>query len=230
LDTLSIHSFVEPVSCDNVSKHYSVKETLRSYQFWMIFANVFLNIYVMSFVYSDWKVFAENYLHIQNDGFLLNLDIAAAIVNAIGRIVWGWFLDYTNSYRLTMTSAASMLCLLMITLPMCNDESMAFVWICALWFACAATYVIFPPTISNTFGDRYCAILVSFVMISEIAATSLQSSVFLLMQNVNVNEDTKWIILPIISACFSGVSLVISMNFGLPVEKIYNDSDKLAKV
>merc|ERR1712204_81248 len=149
----------------------------------------------MNFVYSDWKVFAENYLHIENDGLLCNLDIAAAVSNSIGRLVWGPILDYTNSYRLTMCMMTMSLFVLMITLPMCYGASMAFLWICLLWFVLSATYVILSPTLASTFGDKYCAMLTGLIMASEIIATTIQSGFFTLMQLTNIDERHQWITL-----------------------------------
>ena len=206
----------ESFECSQHRKQYTIEEALRSTQFWMIFGNVLCNLYVGTFVFADWRVFAENYLLIQNDAFLLNLDIAAAIMNSLGRLAWGFILDYTKSYRLTMCMATSILCVLVGTLPLCSEEIMLFIWICLLWFACSATYVIYPPTICNTFGDKYCAILCSFVMISTIAATSLQSGFFSLMQSIEIHEHHRWIAYCIAASCYAALSFLIAVNFGPP--------------
>eukprot|EP01084_Bolivina_argentea_P173624 300757_1 len=171
---------VMDVSNALVSEICTLKQAVGSAQFWIMFSNVLCNMYVLSFVYSDWKLFAQNYLLIEDDAFLLSLNIAAAICNLCGRIVWGSYYDYFKSYKLSMVTITSIICLFMMSLPLCRGVSnlMTFVWICVLWFCCAATYTFLPPALSDTFGDKYCAVLTGFIMTSEIVACGLQSGVF----------------------------------------------------
>eukprot|EP01083_Nonionella_stella_P159205 519146_1 len=208
---------VMDVSNALVSEICTLKQAVGSAQFWIMFSNVLCNMYVLSFVYSDWKLFAQNYLLIEDDAFLLSLNIAAAICNLCGRIVWGSYYDYFKSYKLSMVTITSIMCLFIMSLPLCRGVSnlMTFVWICVLWFCCAATYTFLPPALSDTFGDKYCAVLTGFIMTSEIVACGLQSGVFSVMQNVTDGTD-KWFIICFVNSMFVAISCGIAFLFKTP--------------
>eukprot|EP01084_Bolivina_argentea_P053720 98576_1 len=175
------------------NKEYTLKEAVFSTQFWIIFVNVMCNIYVLSFVYSDWKEFAQEYLSIEDDAFLLTLNIVAAMTSLIARFVWGFYYDFVRSYKLTMNTITLMTFIFIMTLPFCKgvNNIMAFIWICALWFCISGTYTVLPAAISDTFGDKYCAILTGFIIISEIIATGLQSGFFSIIQMTNMGVDNR---------------------------------------
>ena len=124
-------------------------ESIKSVEFWIIFGNVMCNVYVMSFVYSDWKLFANEYLLIEDDKFLLKLNLVAAICNLFGRMIWGVIYDYFRSYKYVMLTITILTCFFIITLPICINQTMAFIYICSLWFMNSATYTILPSAISS---------------------------------------------------------------------------------
>merc|ERR1712083_876021 len=127
-----------------------------------------LAVFTLSFVYSDWKLFAQSYVLIEDDAFLLSLNMAAAISGILGRFFWGWFYDHTASYRVTLLTLSSLTLIIISTLPLCPNGSkvMVSIWICVLWFCVSAAYTLFPPALSNNFGDKYCGVLMGFVIIS----------------------------------------------------------------
>ena len=220
---------VDPIEVQNVEKHsnvqdmdnigiplnYTVSQALRTVQFWIIFGNVLLGVFVLAFVYSDWKLFALEYLLIENDSFLLSLNIAAAMSGFVGRFFWGAMCDYTGSYGRTMMMVTGFECIVISTLPLCpiGNKVMAFIWICVLWFCVSASYTLFPPALSNQFGNKYCGVLTGFAMISEIVATFSQSGCFTLLDSVQMTSRERWMLLCVEQGAFVAISFMISMRF-----------------
>ena len=195
------------------SRDYTIKEAVTSIQFWIIFCNVLCSVYVLSFVYSDWKLFAEEYLLIEDDSFLLTLNIMAAICNLCGRMLWGAYYDWIGSYKSVMLTIATSTFFFICTLPLCINKVMTFIWISGLWFCNAATYTIMAPAVSDVFGDKYCAILTGVMMLSEIVSTGLQSGFFTIIQNLHVDQSSRWIIVCFLNSAFMLISFIIASRF-----------------
>ena len=203
---------------DDIADHqqpdeWTVKEAVCSVQFWIIFGNVLFNVYVLAFTYSDWKLFSQNYIMIEDDNFLLTLNVVAAICNFFGRIIWGAYYDYIKSYKTTMITITVCIFSFVVTLPLCMNKVMAFIWVSALWFGNAATYTIMPPAISNTFGDKYCTIITGLMMLAEILSTGLMSLSFTVVSSINFKEHERWVVFCMINAAFVGISFVIATRF-----------------
>ena len=196
-------------------RQYTVPQALRTYQFWIITCNVMLSVFPLSFVYSDWKLFAQNYVLIGDDQFLLSLNMAAAISGVCGRFFWGAFYDWTGSYRVTMLSLASVTTTTIATLPLCptGNKAMVSIWICMLWFCVSAAYTLFPPALSNNFGDKYCGVLMGFVIISETVATMMQSGFFTVFHSSGMSHNAFWTLLCLEQALFMVISVLITIRF-----------------
>lgn len=212
---------------------YTLRKAVKSQQFWIMFMNVLCNVYMLSFTYSDWKLLAQNYLFIENDTFLLILNITAAIFNLIGRMIWGRHYDKYKSYKLTMMTVTFILFICITTLPLIkliNNKyiiyTAAFIWISCLWFCNAAVYTILPASISDIFGDKYTAVLTGFMMFSEILSTGLQSGLFTVIQSINIQQSERWMLICFINAGFVIFSFSISSKFTkLKQDKKISDSN-----
>lgn len=200
------------------SADFTLSEAIHSSAFWIIFVNMLMMVNVLCFTYSDWKLFAEIYVQVEDDKFLLQLNITAALCNLVGRIIWGSIYDYWGCYKKTMLATTSLTLLSIISLPACNDKTMIFMWVCMLWFVVSATYVVMPPAIANTFGDTYCAILTGCMMFAEILSTGLQSGIFTMIQFIHIDQDQRWLVICFINSFFVIVSMAVSFKFKPPVK------------
>jgi len=198
---------------ENVSRDFTIKEALSSTEFWIIFFNILCMVQLLCWTYTDWKLFAETYVQIEDDSFLLKVNVMAAVCNLCGRIIWGNLYDRMGSYRKTMWINGGLSLVTILTLPLCSTKSMTIAWVSMLWFCISATYVIMAPVIANTFGDKYCAMLTGIVMVAEIFSTSLQSTIFTVIQNLNLQEDKKWLTACFLNGSFVVIALIITCKF-----------------
>eukprot|EP01083_Nonionella_stella_P121688 365700_1 len=132
-------------ACDATeNNHLTWLEAIKTLQFWLLFIECFFMMTILCFVYSEWKVFAQEYLEIEDDHFLLILAMCASFINASGRLLWGMYLDKTRSFGLAMGTATLLATVFLGTMPLCNrvrgyEKVMAFIWICVLYFVAGLT-------------------------------------------------------------------------------------------
>ena len=171
--------------------------------------------FVSCWIFAPSALCVQSYFLIGDDQFLLSLNMAAAICGVCGRFFWGAYYDYTASYRVTILSLASITLITVSTLPLCpaGNKVMVSIWICMLWFCVSAAYTVFPPALSDNFGDKYCGILMGFIIISETVATFSQSSVFTFFQSSGWDNDTIWTSLCLEQGLFATLSFLITAHF-----------------
>jgi len=197
------------------ARDFTVSEALRTPQFWVICGNLMLAVFTISFVYSDWKLLAQSYFLIGDDQFLLSLNTAAAVCGILGRFFWGAYYDHTASYKVASLTLATVTLVTVSTLPLCpaGNKAMVTIWICMLWFCVSAGYTLFPPALADNFGDKYCGVLMGFIVIAETVATLSQSSFFAFFQSSGLDSDTIWTSLCLEQAVFAALMFVITARF-----------------
>merc|ERR1719300_1787001 len=84
----------------------------------------------------------------------------AALMNGIGRFMWGFIYDKIRSFRIVMGVMASIVTIGIGTLPLLNvifrNPALPFaIWVCAIWGCVGCQYGFLPDKISTTFGPKH---------------------------------------------------------------------------
>uniref|UniRef100_T1IZR5 Major facilitator superfamily (MFS) profile domain-containing protein n=1 Tax=Strigamia maritima TaxID=126957 RepID=T1IZR5_STRMM len=98
---------------------FTPKQMLCYRQFYILWFTFFFNIQIVNYVVSMYKSFGQTF--IKDDQFLATVGAAAAVFNAVGRIIWGLLIDkfnykVINNYLVCMLALTAGLCLFMATL------------------------------------------------------------------------------------------------------------------
>merc|ERR1712129_502174 len=151
---------------------------------------------------------AQNYMGINDDAFLLKVGMFSSLLNAIGRIIWGYLFDKTHSYFASI-GLASFGCMIFLgTMPLIlyadeQRELFVFIWISVLYFCVGAIYAIIPSALSYTFGMHHTAVILGLVTWADIPASIVEGGI------VNATQN-EWVLICTIMAALSAVSLVLS--------------------
>lgn len=140
-----------------------LSDAIKTKLFWMLVLHNFFYLYLLTFMTTEWKVFAMEYLEITNDNFLALTGSINGFCNALGRLLWGVIYQkvFNNSYKMTMTIQNGVSCIFLFTLPLCKYSPyiMYFIWMLILWFTVGGMFGLYPAALSQMFGAKYAGTL-----------------------------------------------------------------------
>ena len=191
---------------------YTTKEAFSSFKFYQIACIDLLNVIIISFVVSEWKIFANNYLDIENDGFLVLLGSFSSIFNVVGRVGVALLFDYSKSFKISMASVTSIMAIFISSICISDlwySEELLFVWICVLSACTGGNYALYPSAISQAFGIKNSGVILGFVYVAELPAVASQAFLF---DNIT-GIIGGWLHLSIIMGIGAGISTILALTF-----------------
>jgi len=129
-------------------------EALKTSQFWLLWSMIISSATAGLNTASAYKYFAATSSTLDGDQYQALVGGIGALFNGCGRLFWGSVSDkigFKNSFTiLTIFQAASML-----TYKYSVNSKLAFACnTCALFFALAGNFALFPPVIYGLFGPK----------------------------------------------------------------------------
>eukprot|EP00484_Ammonia_sp_Unknown_P002508 CAMPEP_0197076504 /NCGR_PEP_ID=MMETSP1384-20130603/212150_1 /TAXON_ID=29189 /ORGANISM="Ammonia sp." /LENGTH=419 /DNA_ID=CAMNT_0042515361 /DNA_START=315 /DNA_END=1574 /DNA_ORIENTATION=+ len=146
---------------------YDVIEVLKDVRFWQLYLNFFVDGMIIVFVATQWKMYS-NKLGITDDAYLSLIGSVSAIFNGFGRVLFGWVLDQTQSFRFTLGLINILLAALLFSWPYCFGTVTPFIWVCLLFGLFSSNFSIFPTIVSFVFGAKNAGINVGMIFTSQI--------------------------------------------------------------
>lgn len=157
-ETTSLRNEQPAVSGIENAKDLSMKDTLKTSQFWLLWIFMGMIQLTASFVYTYQKGYGIKFIN--DDAFFSFIGVASNILNGSSRIIWGKIYDWKGFKPsalmvASVTTLSSVAFVLMQYLP--ADELMLkkviFTILSVLFYGFyPGLYTIIAPTIQNTFG------------------------------------------------------------------------------
>ncbi len=149
---------VKNASGEVVNTEFSREETLKTPQFWMIWAMFILTAAAGLFTIGNYKVFGQQPENLttlaDKDGFLTLIGSIAALFNGLGRIAWGFLADKIG-YKKTMYAMFGSQAVLMIILPFVGGSAtMFFIVVNLIYFCFGGNFSLYPTATADTFGVK----------------------------------------------------------------------------
>lgn len=194
---------------------YSKSETFKSPKFYHISMIDFFNAIVISFVAAQWKVFASDYLHINNDSYLAHVGAYAAIFQLFGRLFYAFMFDYTKSFRLSMAGVTIIMAAFVSTICLTkaihsvSAQILLLIWICILQLPAGGNYALYASAVSQTFGISNSGVILGALFLSEVPATIGQAFLFSNITGI----VGSWFNLTVIMAIGAGISTILALTF-----------------
>eukprot|EP01084_Bolivina_argentea_P187681 323221_1 len=191
---------------------WTTKDIFKDICFWNLFFTLLLNALSLQFFSSEWKDFSKGQLNITNDHLLAMLGSVSSVFNGLGRILWGTFLDYNKSYKLTMCCMTMIAFILLITWPLLHliepisktlMEICAFIWLSGLFGCICGSFSVLPTQIANLYGQSNAGFVYGYLFLGFIPA-SLFGTFGLVLMKENIGwMSTSWIFAGCVFISFS---------------------------
>ncbi|KAM7532505.1 hypothetical protein Aperf_G00000132438 [Anoplocephala perfoliata] len=199
------------VKPDNVQNIYSytIPESLKSIDFYIIFAIVFINTAPITLQTSSYKVFGE--AKGIDDSYLSTVVMCTAIFNCTGRVFWGLISDYL-SYKIPLGIFLVIWAVLYVTfpaigsLPMGALKPLYTIWVFLLVFSLAGHYVLLPAASARIFGPKYTATIYGFLYLATCPSALILAGITS-VYDINNDFDLVYYICCILCV----VSLILSL-------------------
>jgi MFS transporter, OFA family, oxalate/formate antiporter len=141
-----------------ISTDFTREESIKTPQFWMLWAMFILTAAAGLFTIGNYKVFGEQPENLASladkDGFLTLMGSIAALFNGLGRIAWGYLADKIG-YKKTMYTMFGSQAVLMIILPFVGGSAaLFFIVVNLIYFCFGGNFSLYPTATADTFGVK----------------------------------------------------------------------------
>ena len=196
-----------------------LSDAIKTKLFWMLVLHNFFYLYLLTFMTTEWKVFAMEYLEITNDNFLALTGSINGFCNALGRLLWGVLYQkiFNNSYKRTMVVQNSISCVFLFTLPLCKYSPyiMYFIWMLILWFNIGAIFGLYPAALSEMFGAKYSGTLFG----ATCAIEAISAFLFAIMSQNIYKWFNGWILYCVTMGIIGVLCVIINMTTNTRIDK-----------
>eukprot|EP01083_Nonionella_stella_P027819 76623_1 len=192
-------------------------EIILNGRFWQLWMIHFCSMIVYLFMVLVWKIFATQYLGIYDDQYLTTICAGGFALNGIFRFIWNAF--YTSTKRVKNKKMV----LLMIHIILCVfvaslsipfslhsplKETLYALWILIIFCVAGSDWIIYPPLIAITFGQRHSGHVVGYCCTADILAMLILGAFHLYGMNTDSWQGFTWII-----AAFLVFSIILIIVF-----------------
>ncbi|VDL92921.1 unnamed protein product, partial [Schistocephalus solidus] len=178
-----------------VQKSYTLKEALRTIDFYLLWFIFFCN------VYGTEKELGDHYLSI--------IATLSSAFNALGRALWGIIVDHF-SFKCPLGILTVLWAVLFATFPAIGTSSVFLyiypVWVFALFFLLAGHFVIMPGACTRIFGPKNMATLYGLIFFATAPSSLLLSAII-----SQFTIDGKWIEVYLSAAAICLISFILSI-------------------
>ncbi|KAM3173125.1 hypothetical protein ACTXT7_013111 [Hymenolepis weldensis] len=156
----------EEISTVNGPRSYTVKQALRSIDFYILWFIVFLDIIPVVLLTSTYKIFGFD-IGFQED-FLTPIATCTAVFNCLGRVFWGFMVD-KFSLKCPMVTFLFIWAAVFFSFPYVGNGSKAAgqplyaIFTFILFFSLSAHFVIIPTACNRIFGPQYMATIYGII-------------------------------------------------------------------
>ena len=142
--------------------------------------------------------------------------LVAAILDVVGRPIWGGFCDLT-SFKTTLVMLFGLMSFALLTLPAFTFLShyMYFVLLCVLFFCFGGLAVTLPTGVARLYGLEYAAVNYGLLYIGSIIASIFIASAVILLRRPGLNIGLDWEGL----VCISGGIILLGLALVLVVKE-----------
>merc|ERR1712032_376879 len=164
----------------NDSRQFTVRDMLRTRQFWLLFFNFLCNTQAVFFSITYSKIVAASTITGgASDAALTTIVALGALINGMGRLFWGTLNDKTG-FRSSMMMLCSMQSVLVILMPFCHVVY-GYGIVCWAVLFCDI-FSLFPSTTATYFGAKnigsnYGIVFLGFTLGMGIAPRVAQAAV-----------------------------------------------------
>jgi MFS family permease len=178
-------------------------QMVKKQSFYMLWFAFLFNGLAVLFTATLYKFFG---LRIKaGDHFLAAVGSVSAILNCVGRIVWGIVADKV-SYKFALTIISSIMTIFLLTIYIASQGSkwLFLVWVCVLFFCIGGNFSVFPTAVARAYGIQYVSVNYGTLFTSQVVAGCVGA---LLSTFLKTHLDYSWLFF-VISA-ISGLGLVV---------------------
>ena len=197
----------------------TLKESMKTKLFWMLVLHHFFYLFLLTFMTTEWKVFAMNYLEITDDSFLALTGSINGFCNALGRLGWGILYQkvFNKSYRWTMIIQDGIITVMLFTLPLCRYSPyvMYFIWMLVLWFCIGGLFGFYPAALSLMYGAKYSGTLFGATCSIE----ALSALMFAVMSQNMYNWFGGWMVYCFVMGIVSILCVIITFLSNTKIDK-----------
>ena len=154
-------------------------EVLLNGKFWQLWMMHFFSMIIYFFMILFWKIFAIQYLNINDDRYLTTIISIAFAINGICRYLWNKLYQscrkMTNK-KLVLFVINLVLCLFTASLSVSNGlginikTTIYTIWLFVIFSVIGCEWMIYPSLIATTFGQRYSGSIIGYMCIADIPA------------------------------------------------------------
>uniref|UniRef100_A0A0X3PQJ8 Oxalate:formate antiporter n=3 Tax=Schistocephalus solidus TaxID=70667 RepID=A0A0X3PQJ8_SCHSO len=190
-----------------VQKSYTLKEALRTIDFYLLWFIFFCNVIPSTLLSSTYKVYGtEKEL---GDHYLSIIATLSSAFNALGRALWGIIVDHF-SFKCPLGILTVLWAVLFATFPAIGTSSVFLyiypVWVFALFFLLAGHFVIMPGACTRIFGPKNMATLYGLIFFATAPSSLLLSAII-----SQFTIDGKWIEVYLSAAAICLISFILSI-------------------
>ncbi|BHF76182.1 hypothetical protein SprV_0501928000 [Sparganum proliferum] len=195
------------VNVKPVQKSYTLKEALRTIDFYLLWFIFFCNVIPTTLLSSTYKVYgAEKNL---DDQYLSIIATLSSAFNALGRVLWGFIVD-KFSFKCPLGFLTVLWALFFATFPAIGSSSVLKyiypIWVFALFFLLAGHFVILPGACGRIFGPGNMATLYGLIFFATAPSSLLLSAII-----SQFTIDGQWIAVYLSAAALCLVSFTLSI-------------------
>ncbi|KAM7532503.1 hypothetical protein Aperf_G00000132488 [Anoplocephala perfoliata] len=206
------------VKPDNVQNIYSytISESLKTIDFYTVFAIVFINTAPVTLQTSSYKLFGGT--KGIDDSYLSTVVMCTAIFNCTGRVIWGLICDYL-SYKIPLGIFLVLWAVLYVTfpaigsLPMGALKPLYTIWVFLLVFSMAGHFVLLPAASARIFGPKYTATIYGFIYLATCPSALILAGITS-VNDISNNFDLVYYMCCILCVVSLILSLFLEDKFG----------------
>ena len=176
-------SSVTSTSSRNVVVSLRPGQMLKKFNFYLLWAMMFLSGFATIFTASLYKVFGFSFT--SDDHFLAIVGATASICNCAGRIVWGLVADVV-SYKFALVLQSGIMTSFLLTFYSTSvaGKPMFLIWVCIIFFCLGGIFSLYPTAVSRSFGPEYMGMNYGLLFTSQIGSAIFSVLILSTLQNV----------------------------------------------
>ena len=201
-------SSVTSTSSQNVVVSLRPGQMLKKFNFYLLWAMMFLSGFATIFTASLYKVFGFSFT--SDDHFLAIVGATASICNCAGRIVWGLVADVI-SYKFALVLQSGIMTAFLLTFYSSSvaGKPMFLIWVCIIFFCLGGIFSLYPTAVSRSFGPQYMGINYGLLFTSQIGSAIFSVLILSTLQNVLLS----WYEIVFLMSGFSFLSFLLILIF-----------------
>ena len=189
----------------NIISSVSPLQMLRKPNFYMLWFMFLFNGITVTFTATLYKVFGLTF--IDDDHFLAVVGSTAAILNCLGRVVWGLVADsVSDKFALVLLTGTMTIFVLTFYATSLGGKPMFFIWVCVIFFCIGGNFSLFPTATGRNFGPKYISTNYGLLFTSSIISGALTALLTMVLM-----DSVRWYGLMFMVSGISAFGFVLAL-------------------